>query len=127
MLDSLLRHLTFLDDDIERLNAEMANRVGSFDEDIKNVDAIPELGRRLVEQVIAEVGLDMGPFPFDRALIKGLVTGQQLNLPNPYFRSNESDGRRGQTAKSNPPLVIPSKAVPFTVSCSEPAPYLIRG
>ncbi len=63
MLDSLLRHLDFLDREISRLDEEVAKRMGPFEEDIKRVDAIPGLGRRLVEQVVAEIGIDMSRFP----------------------------------------------------------------
>ncbi len=63
MLRSQLRHLDFLDREIARLDDEVSRRMRPFDGDIERIDEIPGLGRRLVEQVIAEVGTDMSRFP----------------------------------------------------------------
>ncbi len=95
MLDSLLRHLDFLDLEIARLDKEVANRMGPFEEDIKRVDAIPGLGRRLVEQVVAEIGIDMSRFPSAAHL-----SSWARICPG----NNESAGKRhsGSTGHANP-------------------------
>ena len=63
MLDSLLRHLTFLDEEIDRLDAEVAKRMLPFDETIQRIKEMPGMGRRNAEEVLAEIGTDMSRFP----------------------------------------------------------------
>lgn len=63
LLESQLRHLDFLDAEIGRLNAEVAERMGPFEEAMERVDAIPGIGRRGAEEVLAEIGLNMEQFP----------------------------------------------------------------
>jgi len=95
MLESHLRHLDFLDQEIARLDEEVSQRMRPFEPDIQRVDAIPGLGHRLIEQVIAEVGLDMSLFPSARHL----SSWARLCPGN-----NESAGKRrsGRTGHANP-------------------------
>lgn len=95
MLESQLRHLDFLDQEIARLDEEVAERMRPFEEEIRRIDAIPGLGRRLVEQVIAEVGLDMSHFPSAEHL-----SSWARMCPG----NNESAGKRhsGRTGHANP-------------------------
>ncbi len=62
LLGSELRHLTLIDDEIARMDAEVARRTAPFDELIVRLDAIPGVGRRIAEVLLAEVGSDMGRF-----------------------------------------------------------------
>ena len=95
MLQSQLRHLDFLDQEIARLDEEVGQRMRPFEEDIQRVDAIPGLGRRLIEQVVAEVGLDMSRFPS----AEHLSSWARICPGN-----NESAGKRhsGRTGHANP-------------------------
>lgn len=63
MLTAQLRHLDFLNSEIERLDQEVARRVHPFEETIAAVDTIPGVGRRTAEVIVAEVGTDMTRFP----------------------------------------------------------------
>jgi transposase len=63
LLDSLLRHIDFLDAEIKRLDSEVAERMRPFDEDIVRLDEIHGMGRRSIEEVLAEIGTDMSRFP----------------------------------------------------------------
>lgn len=63
MLDSLLRHLTFLDEEIARLDAEVTERMRPFEEEIQRVTEMPGMGRRNAEEILAEIGTDMSRFP----------------------------------------------------------------
>lgn len=63
LLSSLLRQLDFLDAEIEALSEEVARRTVPFDEAIERLDAIPGIGRRNAEDILAEIGLDMSRFP----------------------------------------------------------------
>lgn len=95
MLDSYLRHLGFLEREIERMSEEVEERTRPFEEAIERIDEIPGMGRRGAEQVLAEIGTDMNRFPTSRHLASwaGMCPG-----------NNESAGKRigGRTRRANP-------------------------
>ena len=63
MLTGQLRHLEYLDAEIERLDEEVAQRLDPFEETLEAVDTIPGVGRRTAEVILAEMGTDMERFP----------------------------------------------------------------
>jgi transposase len=63
LLAEQLRHLDSLDQRIDRVSAEIAERVRPFEALIERLDAIPGVGRRVAEVLVAEVGADMTRFP----------------------------------------------------------------
>lgn len=63
LLGSQLRLLDFLDVEIARLDEEVASRMHPFEEALERVDAIPGVGRRVAESIVAEIGIDMSRFP----------------------------------------------------------------
>lgn len=95
MLQSQLRHLDFLDQEITHLDEEVSQRMHPFEEAIQRIDEIPGLGRRTVEQVLAEIGLDMRRFPS----AEHLASWARVCPSN-----NESAGKRksGRTGHANP-------------------------
>ncbi len=58
-----LRHLTFLDEEIGRLDKEVAKRMDPFDESIQQIDKIPGIATRTAQAILGEIGLDMTRFP----------------------------------------------------------------
>ena len=58
-----LRHLTFLDGEIARLDKEVAERMDPFDESIQQIDDVPGIGTRTAQAILGEIGLDMTRFP----------------------------------------------------------------
>jgi transposase len=52
-----------LDDAIERVSVEIAARVEPFESHIARLDAVPGVGRRTAEALVAEMGTDMTRFP----------------------------------------------------------------
>ena len=63
MLRHLLHQVEFLEREIEATNAEVEARMRPFDAAIEHIDAIPGLGRRSAEAILAEIGTDMSRFP----------------------------------------------------------------
>ncbi len=90
-----LAHIDYLDEAIERLNAEVAERLGPFVSTIERLDAIPGIARRTAENVLAEIGPDVHRFPTAGHLASwaGLCPGH-----------HESAGKqkRGTTRPGNP-------------------------
>jgi transposase len=94
LLASHLRHLDFLDAEIAALNAEVSVRLAPHAAILERLDAIPGVGQRVGEQVLAEVGPEVERFPTAAHLASwaGLCPG-----------NNESAGKRlsGRTRKGN--------------------------
>jgi transposase len=90
-----LAHVDFLEETIERVSGEIAERMQPVEEAVVLLDTIPGVGRRTAEAVLAEIGSEMGRFPTAAHLAAwaGLAPG-----------NNESAGkrRRGQTRKGSP-------------------------
>jgi transposase len=95
MLKTMLTHVDFLNEQITELDAEVAGRLEPFQEDIERLDTIPGIARRTAEQILAEIGTNVGSrFPSAAHLCSwiGLVPGL-----------NESAGKRkpSRTRKGN--------------------------
>jgi transposase len=63
LLATQLEHIEFLDQQIARLDEEIAERMRPFEEDLELLDTIPGVGRRAAEEILAETGTDMNRFP----------------------------------------------------------------
>ncbi|MDQ2827976.1 MAG: IS110 family transposase [Chloroflexota bacterium] len=90
-----LAHIDGLDDIIDRVSAEIAERVQPFEEAIAQVDTVTGIGRRTAEVLVAEVGTDLTRFRTAGHLASwaGLCPG-----------NNESAGKRhgGKTRQGSP-------------------------
>lgn len=95
MLQSHLRHLDFLDQEIALMDEEVGRRMGPFEEVIQRIDGITGIGCRSAEDILGEIGTDMSRFPTDAHL----ASWAKLCPGN-----NESAGKRksGRTGKGNP-------------------------
>jgi transposase len=95
LLAQQLAHIDFLEATIERVSAEIGERLSPFEEVISQLDTIPGVGRRIAEVLVAEIGTDMTRFPTSRHLASwsGMCPG-----------NNESAGKRkrGRTRKGSP-------------------------
>jgi transposase len=63
LLESLLRHMDFLDSEIARLDNEVSTRMEPFKDQIERLDEIHGVGKRSSEEILAEIGTDMKRFP----------------------------------------------------------------
>jgi transposase len=90
-----LAHIDFLEETIERLSTEVAERVSPSEEAIERLETIPGVGRRTAEAMLAEIGSEMSRFP---------TAGHLASWAGMCPGNNESGGKRrsGQTNKGNP-------------------------
>lgn len=95
LISEQLAHIDPLDEEIERLSAEIAQRLRPYEAQIKRLETIPGIKGRLAEVILAEVGPDMQRFPSARHLASwaGMCPGNR-----------ESAGKRlsGKTRKGSP-------------------------
>jgi transposase len=95
LLAEQLAHVDFLDAAIDRVGAEVAERLAPVEDALANLDTIPGIGRYVAEALVAEIGTDMGRFPTAHHLASwaGMCPG-----------NHESAGKRqsGTTRKGSP-------------------------
>jgi transposase len=68
LLAAQLAHVDFLDAAIERVSAEIRERLRPFEAAVARLDTIPGVGERTAEVILAEIGADMGRFRTARHL-----------------------------------------------------------
>ncbi len=85
LLAEHLAHIDYLDEAIERFNAEIDTHCTAEHEAIALVDTIPGISQRMAEIILAEIGTDMSRFPSAKHLAAwaGVCPG-----------NNESAGKR---------------------------------
>jgi transposase len=94
LLQQQLAHLVHLEGLITAVSAEVARRLAPYEAILQRLETIPGVGRRVAEQLVAEIGLDMSRFPTAGHLASwsGMCPGQ-----------DESAGKRrsGKTRPGN--------------------------
>jgi len=94
LLAQQLAHLDALDELIERVSEEVAQRLGPFQDQVERLDAVTGIGQRTAEILLAEIGASVDRFPSAGHLASwaGICPG-----------NNESAGKRksGKTGKGN--------------------------
>ena len=95
LLGRQLAHIDFLDEAIDRVSAEVAERLRPFQDAVERLDEIPGVGRWTAEVILAEVGTDMTRFP---------TAGHLASWAGMCPGNNESAGKRrsGKTRKGSP-------------------------
>lgn len=59
MIKTILTHIDFLSEQIEKLDQEVSQRVNAYQEDIERLDSIPGIATRMAQQILAEIGTDV--------------------------------------------------------------------
>ena len=95
MLAEHLAHLEYLDEAVERVSDQIAERMRPFEEELALLDTIPGVSRRAAEILVAEIGVDMSRFP---------TAGHLASWAGMCPGHNESAGKRhsGKTRKGSP-------------------------
>ena len=95
LLAQQLAHLDYLDEAIERVGAEVAERLRPFAVALERLDTIPGVGRRTAEILLAEIGPDMSRFP---------TAGHLASWAGMCPGHDQSAGKRrsGKTRKGSP-------------------------
>jgi transposase len=94
LLESHLRHLDFLQAEVDQLDEEVNRRMGPFEDALQRVQGIPGIGRRVAQEVLAETGTDMSHFP---------TAAHLASWARVCPSNNESAGKRkaGRTGHGN--------------------------
>lgn len=76
-----LAHLDALDALIAEIDAEVANRLAPFEDEVALLDTIPGVGRRTAEDLLAEIGPHMAQFPSAAHLASwaGMAPGNHIS------------------------------------------------
>jgi transposase len=92
-----LSHIDHLSEGIDRLDARIAEVMAPFADEVRRLETIPGVGRRTVEVVIAEIGVDMTRFP---------TSGQLASWAGLCPGHHESAGKQksGRARKGNSAL-----------------------
>jgi transposase len=94
LVSELLAHLDYLEEASERLSRQIEEHLCPFVPLVQPLGAIPGLNQRAIEGIVAEIGVDMRPFPSDAHLVSwaGICPGH-----------HESAGKHtsGKTRKGN--------------------------
>ena len=94
LLTTHLAHIDFLDEEIDRLSAAIAERLRPFEAEVGRLDTIPGVDRRTAEVLLAEIGPDMARFP---------TAGHLASWAGMCPGNHESGGKRkgGRTRKGS--------------------------
>jgi transposase len=95
MVAQQLAHIDYLDEAIERVSREVAERLALFEAMLDRLDGVPGVGRRTAEILLAEIGPDMRRFP---------TAGHLASWAGMCPGHHESAGKQydGQTRKASP-------------------------
>jgi transposase len=95
VVTELLLQMDSLEEAIERLSMEIAEVMKPFAAPLERLDSIPGVSRRIAEVLVAEIGVDMGPFVSAQRLASwaGMCPGNHASAGNRHS---------GKTRKGSP-------------------------
>jgi transposase len=94
LLTTHLAHIDFLDEEIARLSAAIAERLRPLEDELARLDTIPGVDRQTAEVLLAEIGAEMARFP---------TAGHLASWAGMCPGNHESAGKRrsGKTRKGS--------------------------
>jgi transposase len=113
LLQEQLSHIEDLEARIDRVNAEIEARLAPFESEMERLQTIPGVGRRVAQDLIAEMGPDMSRFPTHRHLASwakicpgnrrsaGKSRAEHLGQGNPWLRSTLLEAARAAVRSKN--------------------------
>ncbi len=122
-----LEHIDFLEEQIEQLSHQIAELLLPFEAELRRLETIPGIKRRIAEVIAAEIGLDMSHFP---------TAGHLASWAGMCPGNHESAGKRktGKTRKGSKwlrrALVQAAQAAARKKSCYPSIQYrrlIVRG
>src|SRR5439155_8853739 len=95
VVSSILAHLDFLDEQIERLSEAIEQAIAPFANAVELLCTIPGVQRRTAEVIVAEIGVDMSQFASAGHLVSwaGLCPGQALAAQYRRLKPRRGHGR----------------------------------
>ncbi len=66
LLRHLLDHLAFLQEEVEKLEGQIDQRLLPYQQQVATILKIPGIGRTVAAAILAEIGVEMSCFPTDR-------------------------------------------------------------
>lgn len=106
LLQEQLSHIEDLEARLDRLTAEIEARLAPFEPELERLQTIPGVGRRVAQDLIAEIGTEMSRFPTHRHLVSwaklcpgnrrtaGKARNEHLGRGNPWLRSTLLEAAR---------------------------------
>ena len=116
MVGQILAHLDFLDEAIDRLSAEIEERIRPFAAQRDLLMSIPGVKQRTAEVLISEIGVDMSAFPTP----KHLASWAKMCPGNDQSAGKRRSGKTGKGSicriRHMEPYVAPRTMLP-SVEC----------
>lgn len=113
LLQEQLSHIEELEQRLERLDAEIARRLDPFEPALRLLETIPGVGRRVAQDLVAEIGTDMSRFPTHRHLASwakicpgnhrsaGRAKPEHIGRGNRWLRSTLTEAAWGASLSKN--------------------------
>jgi transposase len=123
LLTTHLAHIDFLDEEIARLSAAIAERLRPLEDELARLDTIPGVDRQTAEVLLAEIGAEMARFPTSGHLASwaGMCPGQHVSAGkrlggrsqrgSPWLRSALTEAAWGAVRMKGPYLAAQYRRV----------------
>ena len=122
-----LAHIDFLEETLERLSAQIAERMRPFGGAIERLETIPGVGRRTAEAILAEIGADMSRLCTYRHLASwaGMCPGNTMRVgasteAGRLPRAIPGCGQPSYDRQHMPPVVRGALTCPLSTADSPP-------
>jgi transposase len=136
LIGSILAHLDFLDEQIERLSDAIEEQLGPFEPAVALPCTIPGIEQRTAQNILAEIGTDMSVFPTAGHLASwaGVCPGNDQSAGKPPLRTDTQGlqvagpgAQGGRDGRSQHQRQLPTGPIPAPEAARRPRPRARRG